>query len=214
MAKEWDVRLVGTAEVSPDQLLAHPLNWRLHPVRQEDAVHKGLREVGWVRRILVNQRTGRILDGHLRVQLAKKKGAPTVPVEYCDVTEDEEVFILASLDSTVSLAEPNPETLRKIAQKQASSLFFPQGFLEKIFQAETPAAPSTETIDGGALRQVTHDLAPGEHRTSASEARIPLSVVLTTVQARQWREYKESVEKKSDTAAFLTLFNAVLAEGV
>ena len=55
----WQSRIIGEGEEAPDQLLANPLNWRIHPKAQQDALEQVLDKVGWVQRVLVNQRTGR-----------------------------------------------------------------------------------------------------------------------------------------------------------
>lgn len=100
----WKNRIVGHGEERPDQLLAHPLNWRGHPVDQQNVVEQLLERVGWVQRVLVNRRTGHVVDGHLRVDLAIRRDEETIPVTYIDVDEDEERLILASLDSSSAMA--------------------------------------------------------------------------------------------------------------
>ncbi len=67
----WRSRIVGSGEEAPDQLLANPANWRVHPEAQQDALAGLLGQVGWVQQILVNRRTGHVVDGHLRVALAR-----------------------------------------------------------------------------------------------------------------------------------------------
>ncbi len=42
----WRNRIVGTGEEAPDQLLANPGNWRVHPKTQQDALAGTLDEVG------------------------------------------------------------------------------------------------------------------------------------------------------------------------
>ena len=107
----WKNRIVGTAEVSPDELLANPYNWRIHPQAQQDALEGVLREVGWVQDVLVNQRTGYVVDGHLRVLLALRHSEPTVPVKYVDLDEAEERLILATLDPLAAVAETDKAKL-------------------------------------------------------------------------------------------------------
>ncbi len=34
----WRNRITGTGEEAPDQLLANPANWRVHPKAQQDAL--------------------------------------------------------------------------------------------------------------------------------------------------------------------------------
>ena len=68
----WQNRTVGSDDVAPDQLLANPKNWRIHPIAQQDALAGVLDRVGWVGQVLVNQRTGHLVD--LRVELAITRG--------------------------------------------------------------------------------------------------------------------------------------------
>jgi hypothetical protein len=94
----WQNRITGYGEEAPDQLLANPKNWRIHPKFQQDALAGVLREVGIVQNVIVNQRTGFVVDGHLRVGLALREGQENVPITYVDLSEAEEALILATLD--------------------------------------------------------------------------------------------------------------------
>lgn len=100
----WKIRIVGDAEVDPRQLLANPKNWRVHTDAQRKILTDVLSGLGWVQRIIVNRRTGRIIDGHLRVDEAIAHGQSTVPVTYVDVTEEEEEAILRTFDAVTSMA--------------------------------------------------------------------------------------------------------------
>ena len=42
----WRNRIVGYSEEEPDQLLANPSNWRIHPAAQAEALKGVLAEVG------------------------------------------------------------------------------------------------------------------------------------------------------------------------
>ena len=66
----WRNRIVGTGSEPPERLVANPLNWRIHPPRQHAALAGALASVGWVQQVVVNRRTGFVVDGHLRVALA------------------------------------------------------------------------------------------------------------------------------------------------
>ncbi len=100
----WANRIVGSDEVPPDQLLANPANWRIHPKPQQRALAGALDHVGWVAQVLVNQRTGHVVDGHLRVELALSRGESSVPVLYVDLSEEEERLVLATLDPLAAMA--------------------------------------------------------------------------------------------------------------
>jgi len=102
--KKWRNRIVGHADVPPGDLMANPRNWRLHPLLQENALSAVLADVGWIDEVIVNKRTGFVLDGHLRVALAQKRHETSVPVKYVDLTDDEEGRVLAVFDPIGSLA--------------------------------------------------------------------------------------------------------------
>jgi hypothetical protein len=55
-------------------------NWRVHPKAQQEALAGVLDHVGWVRQVLVNKRTDHVVDGHLRVDLARARGEGSIPV--------------------------------------------------------------------------------------------------------------------------------------
>jgi DNA modification methylase len=107
-------RIVGEGEEAPDQLLANPLNWRTHPKHQADALEDLLKQVGWVQRVIVNRRTGHIVDGHLRVQVGLRRNEPSIPVIYVDLSEDEERLVLAVLDPIGGLAGVDQDLLDQV----------------------------------------------------------------------------------------------------
>jgi DNA modification methylase len=110
----WRNRITGSGEEAPDQLLANPANWRLHPKAQQDALAGALDQVGWVQQVLVNRRSGFVVDGHARVALALTRGEPTVPVLYVDLEPDEEALVLATLDPIGAMATADDEKLRAL----------------------------------------------------------------------------------------------------
>lgn len=100
----WRSRIVGHGEEAPDQLLANPGNWRIHGKAQQEALAGVLDEVGWVQDVIVNQRTGHMIDGHLRVTLAMRHNEPMIPVVYVDLAPEEEALVLATLDPLSAMA--------------------------------------------------------------------------------------------------------------
>ncbi len=116
MAKKapWKNRIVGSADVDPTQLLANPRNWRTHPGAQRDALRGSLSEIGWVQQVLVNQRTGFVVDGHARVEEAISHGAKTVPVLYVDLSDEEERLVLATLDPIGAMADRDETRLTEL----------------------------------------------------------------------------------------------------
>lgn len=118
---DWKNKIVGHDEVSPDQLLANPNNWRIHPRTQQDALAGVIDEVGYIRSITVNRRTGHVIDGHLRVLLALRQGVKGIPVEYVDLSEQEEVEALATLDPIAAMAIADGEKLDALLREVQTS---------------------------------------------------------------------------------------------
>lgn len=110
----WRNRIVGTGEEAPDQLVANPMNWRTHPGNQRDALRGSLASVGWVQQVLVNKRTGHVVDGHARVEEALSRGEATVPVLYVDLSPEEEALVLATLDPISAMANTDDAKLREL----------------------------------------------------------------------------------------------------
>lgn len=107
----WRNRIVGHADVDPRTLIPHPENWRRHPAIQQRALAGALEEVGLVAGVTVNQTTGRLLDGHLRVELALARGEASVPVTYVALSELDEAVVLATFDPLGAMAEADGERL-------------------------------------------------------------------------------------------------------
>jgi hypothetical protein len=105
---------VGYDNVAPDQLLANPKNFRVHPRHQQDALKGVLSEVGWVQDVIVNVRTNTVVDGHLRVMLALRHNEPTIPVKYVDLSQAEEDLVLATLDPIAALAGTDSAKLSEL----------------------------------------------------------------------------------------------------
>jgi hypothetical protein len=112
----WKNRILGTGEEAPEQLLAHPLNFRRHPAAQRNALRGSLNTVGWVQMVVVNQRTGYVLDGHARIEEALSRHEKTIPVIYVDLDPEEERVVLASLDPIGAMAERDQERLDELLE--------------------------------------------------------------------------------------------------
>jgi len=104
-------RIIGSGEEPLDQIMFNPRNWRIHPMNQQNALKGVLEEIGWVQQVIVNKRTGNLIDGHLRCQLAAREGNDTIPVVYVDVSEEEEALILSTLDPIAGMAATDKEKL-------------------------------------------------------------------------------------------------------
>ena len=112
----WDSRIVGHDRVPPDQLMAHPLNYRTHPQGQRDALKAAIEEVGFIRSVTVNKRTGNLIDGHERVWQALTSEQPFIDVEYVDLSPEDELKALATMDPISEMAQVDPAKLNELLQ--------------------------------------------------------------------------------------------------
>lgn len=115
--RTWRSRIVGHGEEAPDQLLASPWNWRIHPRHQQEALTGLLDEVGWVQDVIVSKNSGYVVDGHARVAIAISRREATVPVVYVDLTEAEEKKVLASFDPLGAMAGADKANLDALLQE-------------------------------------------------------------------------------------------------
>jgi hypothetical protein len=174
---DWKNRIVGHGEESPDQLAANPKNWRIHPERQQRVLAGAIDDVGFLRSVTVNKRTGYVLDGHLRVSLAISSGQPSVPVEYVDLSEEEEAEALAILDPIAGMAATDREQLGAL--------------MADIHHADEAVAEMLgEMYDANAMPGDPDDfsnLDPGEGRYSEQYG----VIVVCEDEAQQERVYEE-----------------------
>ncbi len=141
-------RIVGSADVDPKEVKLNAKNWRKHPKNQRDALEGVLKEVGWVQEVIVNKTTGNLLDGHLRVSLAIDKKEASIPVKYVELSEQEEILILATIDPIGAMAVSDQQLLEQLLAETVvvdneqlenflTELKFREGLLDQIEQAPT-----------------------------------------------------------------------------
>lgn len=134
----WQNRIVRTGDENPEDLLANPKNWRIHPKAQQDALAGVLTEIGWIAPVIVNEVTGHVIDGHLRITLALRRGETAIPVSYVQLTEEEEALALATFDPLSALAVMDAEQMTGLLAETAS----PDGSVQKLLDSLRQTAES------------------------------------------------------------------------
>lgn len=115
----WRNRIKRRADVDPATLTPHALNWRTHGAQQRAVLEQVLDEIGFVQDVIVNERTGNLVDGHLRLELALERGEPSLPVVYVDLSEEEERRILLTLDPISAMAGVDTANLTALMEGMA-----------------------------------------------------------------------------------------------
>lgn len=152
---DWRNRIVDHGEEAPDQLLANPNNWRVHPKAQQEALRGVLDSIGLVSEVVVNRITGHLVDGHLRVALALETDQRSIPVKYVELSEEEERAVLITLDPIAAMAATDHEKVREL--------------LESITEGEAGLMEALMRVARGAglgARQASEDESAATHPTA------------------------------------------------
>ena len=129
--------------LDPRTLKPNPDNFRRHGGRQRQAFSDLLDLVGMLTGIVYNEGTGRIIDGHMRVQEFIERNEPTMPVVICNVTAEEEKVALAFWDRVQQLATVD----RLLEVALANQLKIEQEVLLGLIVEAQAGVKSTEEAD-------------------------------------------------------------------
>lgn len=116
-------RLIRSSWEDPADLMPHEFNPKIHPVEQTNAVGELIEKLGWMARVKVNLRTSelwekdqgdqRVIDGHDRIKTAMRRGKP-VPVDYYDLTPEEERIFLTLYDTVGTMYVDDPKMIAQL----------------------------------------------------------------------------------------------------
>lgn len=145
----------------------HPLNPKTHSKRQRNAFNALKGQVGWAGVALLNELTGKLLNGHMRVEEAASKGEE-VPLVRGRWTKEQEKLILADLDPIGFLAGTDAQAMKSLHAANTRTL----NELEKIGHKDKERLAQ--------LNQDLHDLAESDDaakpllKQAKKRVRIPL----------------------------------------
>lgn len=132
---EYPIAICGLRIVRGSELKAHDLAWREHPAHQIEDTKALLGEVGWINGPLFNVRTGKLLDGTMRADIA---GDDLLPVLDIDVDPAKEHLVLAKYDPIGAMIRANPDRLAALRERLPADNGPLQALLEK-YQADGAA---------------------------------------------------------------------------
>jgi hypothetical protein len=113
-APGWRTAITHYSEESPATILANPDNFRRHPEEQRDALRSVIRAVGYVFPVIVNDTTGHLIDGHMRVEEAKAAGVERIQVAHVQITPEQEAVALAAYDAVAAMAYEDIKAARDL----------------------------------------------------------------------------------------------------
>ncbi len=151
---DWQNRIVEYGQQPADQFLAHDLNARRHPNAQRDALRGSLNAVGWIAPVIVSQRSGKLLDGHARIEEALSRDeSALVPFVLVDVTEEEEAIVLGTFDPITGMATYDREALDTLLREIETNDAGLQNLLEDL-AAKNNLIPSESKDEADTSSQV------------------------------------------------------------
>lgn len=100
--------------VDPRTIDSNPLNWKQHPPSQTESLMAAIKRAGFVLPLLFNLTTSRLIDGHGRKAKAISSGLPAVPVALGRWTEEEEHFLLQTIDPIGGMYQTDTEKLSSL----------------------------------------------------------------------------------------------------
>ena len=135
----WKSKIVGHEKIAASQLLANPFNHRRHPEKQRNLVSASIKELGFIKSVIVNRNTGHIVDGHERVmQALTLKEDTLVDVEYIELSLEEEKKALLILDSSSELAVADANSLKQLIADCSFDLEALNVFAKDMLEAVSP----------------------------------------------------------------------------
>jgi hypothetical protein len=112
--------------LNPNTVRANESNWRKHSARQRAAYiafrNKLPEEFRWLAAPIYNRRTGRLVDGHMRVDEAIKNKEDSVPFRVIDCDEPTEKLILQYFDSISPLAQTDKDALSSLIEYNKTTI--------------------------------------------------------------------------------------------
>lgn len=132
-------RILRFDRIPAQALLPHPANWRRHPDGQRAVLAGVLEEIGFAGAVLARQLDDgslQLIDGHLRQETVD--GDFPVPTLVLDVTEEEALKLLASVDPIAAMAEMDAAAYDRLA----GAIRFQDDAVNAMLEANRAAAVS------------------------------------------------------------------------
>lgn len=150
----WQNRIVALEEHRPGEIADHPRQWRTHDKHQAAALRGVLAEVGIADALLVYVSDGSLfpelkgqltaIDGHLRKSLDQKADWPCLLL---DVTDEEAVKLLATVDPLAALAGSDADALTALLEQVSTEDAAVQRLLDEI--AAEAGMPEVNRVPAG-----------------------------------------------------------------
>lgn len=185
-AAQWRSRIIESGELPARDYVAHPENVRRHPPKQRTVLRAFIDDIGILERVLISYRTGRLINGHMRIEEAiDVNPEQLIPYDKVDLDENEERKALLFFDA--------------ISQEATYDQFALEGLLDRVVLTD-PSLESmlTELASANGLDRLAvgyDDSAGPGLRELSTKAPPTMAWVLVGLPVTRYGEIAETVEK-------------------
>lgn len=153
----WVNRITHYTDEHPEQLAANPNNFRRHPIHQKKIFKGVASEVGIVAPVIQNDRTGFLIDGHMRIEEAMFLGIESIPVAHVDLSQEEEDKVIATLDAISAMAFEDAAQKAELLKGIESNDDDLSEYLARELERQMAEAEEQEGLDQLKERYGEHD---------------------------------------------------------
>ena len=138
-------RITDFRRVPASELIPNALNWRRHPQSQSDALKGVLDEIGFADAVIARQTPDglELIDGHLRADVM---GDDPVPVLIVDLTDEESLQLLLTLDPLAMMAEKDDDTVALLLEKVSFDDDAVMRMLDELEMTSPPPLPDVVDV--------------------------------------------------------------------
>jgi hypothetical protein len=182
MTNKFKSRITEYGFINPKDIVLNPYNTKIHPDLQHNAIKALLSDIGWVQSIIINKRTGNLVDGHDRVKNAIESGEESIPVTYIDITITEEKQLLLLLDEVTTYAIEHSQNIANISD--AFDLITDENLrfiIDDIFDRNKINVPSIVAEEESIIKDVVESVEKPTNSESDTKNIDPPEIELTSI---------------------------------
>lgn len=191
-------------------------NLNTHGPDNLDSVVGSLDEWGQIGDLVVQKRTGKVINGNLRLQQMAQLGFDSVAITEVDCTDEESIAIAIALNESQRHSEFDIKRMSDAVEKLMASGFSIEsmGLVESrmeelISSIEKDVEHGIESIKSGPSQDIMEFSGDGKNIDSTSreekERLYPLAITLGRSHLDDWTKKKREIGINSDTAAFIKI---------